>query len=231
MNATTEVPSSPSAHYRARRKAGSDHERAVHEVQYSYGRTDLAPLLDRVRVEYEQAGAIEPQGDRAAPAPEDDAFTVAENHVRAKIATLTALRQSLAFDAIADATRANELRGVECDLVAAESELERAHLARTESNRRDREAEELLKAEARAKAQERAAELGEQRQKADAKLTKTASEFAKALGAVESIAAQQSQALSDAGRGWQSLSFSPGQLQRLVAAALIEANAPTGWLG
>jgi hypothetical protein len=33
MNATI-APGSPTSHYRARREAGSDHERAVAEVQY-----------------------------------------------------------------------------------------------------------------------------------------------------------------------------------------------------
>jgi hypothetical protein len=229
------VPSSPTSHYRARREAGSDHERAVAEVSHSYGRNDFGHLLARVRDEYEHAEAIQSQDDRVAlddpPAPVDDAFTVAEDQVRAKIATLTALRQALSFDAIADATKANELAGVESDLAAAERELERTRLARAESTRREREAQEVAEQERRAKAQERAAELGEQRQRADQKLTKAGVGFAQALAAVEGIAAQQSEAMSDAGHGWQQLGPSRGQLQRIISGALIEANAPTGWLG
>jgi hypothetical protein len=59
MSAT--VPASPTSHYRARREAGSDHERAVREVQHSYGRNDLGQLLEGARAEYEQAGAIQTQ--------------------------------------------------------------------------------------------------------------------------------------------------------------------------
>jgi hypothetical protein len=67
------VPSSPTSHYRARREAGSDHQRAVAEVHHSYGRADLGLLLERVREEYEQAESVQSQDDRAAlddsPAP------------------------------------------------------------------------------------------------------------------------------------------------------------------
>jgi hypothetical protein len=206
-------------------------------VHHSYGRADLGPLLERVREEYEHAESVQSHGDRAAlddpPAPVDNAFTVAEDQVRAKIATLTALRQTLSFDAIADATKANELAGVESDLAAAESELERTHLARAEFNRRRREAELSARQEARARALQRADELAGRREQADRKLSDAGRKFGLALASVEAIAAQQADALSATGHpnAWQAVTPTAGQLQRVLATSLAEAGASAQWIG
>jgi hypothetical protein len=223
------APASPTAHYRARREAGSDHERALAEVQHSYGRTDLAPLLARVRDEYEQAGAT--LDGRVAvdtpPGPVDDAFTVAENELTAKIDVLSGWRQALSFDAMTDATKANELAGVENDLAACESALEHTRLARTESSRREREAEEIAKQEALRQALDGASELGVERDHAEAKLSKAATAFASAVAALDAVASEQSRVLEGVGQpgAW----LSPGEVRGVLMHALASQGVRTDW--
>jgi hypothetical protein len=106
-------------------------------------------------------------------------------------------------------------------------------LARTEGARRQREAEEIAKQEAKDAAMRRANALGEDRQKADQELTKAASDFAKALAAVQAIATRQAQALYAVNQveAWREVAPSPAQLQGILDAACGEAGAPTGWVG
>jgi hypothetical protein len=156
---------------------------------------------------------------------------MATQEIRARREGLEADRQRLSFDALTDDNSRRDLLKTEREITELRAEAERVALAKIESNRREQEAQEIAGREARAGAQKRADELGELRQKADARLQRAASGFASALAVVHSLSSEQSTALNEAGRGWQSLDPSPGQLQRLVAGALMEVGAPTGWLG
>jgi hypothetical protein len=226
---TTIAPASPSAFYRVRRQEGSDHPRAVREVEHAYQRNDLGQLLAREQVRYEQAAELPDDAPvRDDHAVQADAFTVAEDELRARIATLTALRQSLAFGAIADATKANELAGVEHDLMAAERELERTALARAESTYRQREAQQQAQQEAVRQALKRAGELGVERDRAGVKLNKAAATFASAIAALDAVASEQSQVLESVGRPGGRLS--PQEVRDVLVRALALQGMRADWL-
>jgi hypothetical protein len=232
MNAATEqVPSSPSQHYCTLRAGGSTHEAALHAAAHAYQTTPRELLDSGVARLWEELERSEPVADAPRQeVPQPDPLDTTALEITNRQEALEADRQRLSLDAISDNSARADLVKVEREIAELRAEAERVALAKIEGNRREREAREIAEREAKEEALQRANDLGEQRQKADAKLIKTASDFANALAAVEGIAAQQSEALSDAGQGWRSLAPSAGQLQRIVAAALIQAGAQAQWL-
>jgi hypothetical protein len=230
---STIAPASPSQHYLSLRETGSGHESALQAVAHAYGRTPQELLDNGVANLWDQLQRSEPV---AVEQPQDDQrsadpFTAAETGARARIDSLTALRQPLALDAIGSADKRQELDGVEADLAAAESELERIRLARQESAKREREQAQQARQARREKAQARVDELAEQRTKAEQRMARSAADFARAVAATDALSAQQVGALAEAGHSQADRAqLSVPEVRATLVRALASQNVRADWL-
>jgi hypothetical protein len=221
----------PADLYSDRRNRGDNHDQAARQVCHSYQRSasEMAPILERARAEFEDPAPeiIEPEQEIAESQPSP--FDIAASEIRVKLEGLTERRQELSLDALTNDDARQELSGVERDLEAGERELVRVELARREDQRRQRQGRDEAEAERVQAALDRAAELAGDRERAEAKLAKAASDLAKAIGQVHDVAAHQAAALSEAGRddAWRQATPSPSPI---VARALVERGLPTDWL-
>ena len=221
------ITNSPSALYRSRRAAGRDHDHAVTEVQHAYGRRDLGHQLDRARAEYEKPRP--PVVELIEEALPSDPLDVGESEIRNRVAELQAERQRLAFDALNDPAKRQDLADCEAALAGADAELQHVGLARKEAGRREQAAHDLADQRAVEAALDRARELEGEALRAKAKVDKCLATFAEALADHYRICVEQVSALSAAGR--PGAMPSPTAIQATVAQALRAAGAPLGWLG
>jgi hypothetical protein len=225
MNTITRTPGSPTDQYRKLREGGDEHKQAVATVAHCYGyeTAQVEAMMKRARREVEHPEPIA-EPEPVAETPEPDRFDAVESEIRARIAQHEQARSRLALDAMTDDAKARELADVEARLAGAQAELARLGLARAESQRREKA--ELAQAErqARKDRQKRASELQAERQKAAAKIDKTARAFADALAAHQAIAAAQAGVLD---ADWQRVLPAQWQIECGLAHALREAGAPT----
>jgi hypothetical protein len=227
------VPSGAAGQYRARRAAGSDHDKAIAETEHAFGRRDLGEKLGRVRDELvrEQNAQVEP--DPEPIVVEEPAMDAATAEIAGRIETLTAERQALALDCLHSSARASDLVKVEAALAAARLELERIPLAAAELLRRQSAADEHAQHEARAAAKGRADVLGADAVKLWAsKVQPAATAFAQAIAEHNRICTAQASQLEAAGQTEARRRTVPGDaaLQGVLADACLTAGAPGRFL-
>jgi len=223
----TRTPGSPTDQYRKLREGGDDHERAVAAVAHSYQYTSaqVEEMMKRPRREVEYPEPVaEPEPEPVAETPEPDRFDVVESEIRARIAQHEQARSTLALDALTDDAKARELADVEARLAGAQAELERLGLARAEAQRREKAELKQAERQAREDRQKRASELQADREKAAAKVDRTARAFADALAAHQGIAVAQAQVLD---ADLQRVVPAQWHLECGLAYALREAGAPS----
>jgi hypothetical protein len=163
---------------------------------------------------------------------EPDPLDTLGTEIEARIEALTAERQRLSLDALTDDGKARELADVEAALAGADVDLQRLTIARTETARREQAEREQADHDRVQAASDRAAELGAERQKVEARLQRDARTFAGSVAALHVVAGQQAAALTQANHpnAYQTTIPSPGALQRMLAQALRDAGAPTNLL-
>jgi DNA repair exonuclease SbcCD ATPase subunit len=226
---SSEVPQSPVQVYVARRRQGVTHERALGDAARSYGRRpkDLEARLERARRDFE--GPEREVPEPTAEVPEPSPFDALEGEVNAKLAALAEARQRLSLDALTDEDARLELANVEDENRAAEAELERLALARTESSRRDREAEEKVERELRQAAAARAAKVEAMLPKLAKKIDSTGAAFARALADYQSAfyshQAERAAAAGAPGRSGARLLASPFECALKHHLATADATA------
>lgn len=226
----SETPAGPQGFYRDLRGRGYGHERAVELLLEAYPSEShsLGRWIEKARA---QAEAPEPE-PKSQPEPEPDSLDVAELGVLERIESLQADERRLSIDTFADdeaarkeartkaATVADELR-------AAEDELRRIDLARTERKRRvveqrEQEAEES-RSRARAEVKKLDREVASKATKADAAMAAAATE----LAAFSDVWARRRQALIAAGEAQQGTGGYPVvQITSAIQHHLVQASAP-----
>jgi hypothetical protein len=232
VNATLspQVPASPTALYKTRREAGDDHAKAVRQVAHSYRRRpkELEPILVRARNEMDrpEPEAVEPPQETPEPHP----LAAVEVEIRARLDSLSALRQTLALDALGDKAKAEELAGVEADLAGAHAELERVPLARREAEIRERAEREQAEAAAREPLLRRARLLQAKREASARRVDGAFKSAAEALAQHHAIVAEQTHTLTAAGDSdaWRAAT-QPWMVACAFAVALRQAGVQAEW--
>src|SRR5207249_2604099 len=113
-----------------------------------------------------------------------------------------------------------------------EVELQRVHMAKAEAIRRQVEDTEREQQKVVADGMKRAGELEHDRQQAAQRVDRAFRAAADALAAHQGIAAQQAQALSEAGRhpeGWRTVMTPGWVIEAALCHALTTAGAPAAW--
>lgn len=233
--ATIDTPGSLTETYRQRRRAGKAHDDALAATAHAYGRRpkDIEHGLRKVRAECDAPPADKQPAVEVAALGDDAPGDPIADEARCRIAELTVERQRLSLDALTDDKARTELASVEAELAGAEAELERAGLARTEAQRRDRKQVEQAERKAIAAAMQRADELQAERSVAWAKVEKSVSSFAQALGDHHRICGEQTRALATAGQAdaWRTVMPPDYTIEKAVKQALAGVGAPASWLG
>jgi hypothetical protein len=229
MSTTTLTPGSPAQLYRDRREQGADHAEAISTVQHAYGRRDWEAVLVRVRHEIEHPEPLQ-IGDPVEEAQLPHPLDAVEAEIRAKINSLTALRQTLSLDAIGNEPKSEELAGVESDLAGAKAELERIDLARREAQKREQAEQQQTEAAAREPLLRRARLLQGKREASARRVDSAFKSAAEALAQHQVIVAEQTHTLTAAGDSdaWRAAT-QPWMVGCAFAVALREGGVQADW--
>jgi hypothetical protein len=232
---TPPVPSNLEAVYASRRQAGADHDEASRAALHAFGGgrrpSELDDRLQAARAEFESDqldDPVEPAPEALPPHPLD--AVAAEVEVR--IRDLTEARQKLSLDSLTDEKAGAQLASTEKALADAQAELGHVALARKEASRREQEEAASEQRKVVADALQRAGELQHLRQQAAERVDKAALQFARALADHQAVAANQVQALTEAGRAEAFRTAMPPAfaIAAGLAHALFEGGAPAGWI-
>jgi hypothetical protein len=149
-----------------------------------------------------------------------------EEDARRRIGELTEARGRLSLDAIGDEAARQELANVESELAAAEGELQRVELARTEFGRREQEAQHQVEEKRQRAAQRRADTLERELAKDAAAVDEGAQLFATALAAFIAREGELQRELRLAGNGPSVVHTSSSRFEAALKNALGNAGVP-----